>query len=119
MISKTGVTVASEQRFQGCNELSGLNDLSKRRDFSSKRNLSLLAPILLYRDGIRRSQIYSKEGNVDFITKTVVHAREWCKGQTMTEYALILSAVAVIVYAGYQTMGNTITSLLSSVDTSL
>ena len=56
---------------------------------------------------------------MDFITKTVVHAREWCKGQTMTEYALILSAVAVIVYAGYQTMGNTITSLLSSVDTSL
>ncbi len=37
----------------------------------------------------------------------------------MTEYALILSAVAVVVYIGYQTMGGTITSLLSSVDTSL
>jgi len=37
-------------------------------------------------------------------------------GQTMTEYALIMAAVAVVVYAGYQTMGNTIQTLLSSVD---
>ena len=56
---------------------------------------------------------------MDLITRTFVRAREWQKGQTMTEYALILSAVAVVVYLGYQTMGTTITSLLSSVDTSL
>jgi Flp pilus assembly pilin Flp len=37
----------------------------------------------------------------------------------MTEYALILSAVAVVVYIGYQTMGGDITSLLSTVDSSL
>ena len=46
-------------------------------------------------------------------------AREWRKGQTMTEYALILSAVAVVVYIGYQTMGGDITSLLTAVDSNL
>jgi Flp pilus assembly pilin Flp len=56
---------------------------------------------------------------MDFITKMFVKAQNWQKGQTMTEYALILSAVAVVVYAGYRTMGTTIGSLLTSVDTSL
>ena len=56
---------------------------------------------------------------MDFVTRTFVQAREWHKGQTMTEYALILSAVAVVVYIGYQTMGGDITSLLSTVDTNL
>jgi Flp pilus assembly pilin Flp len=53
------------------------------------------------------------------ITKLVVRAREFNRGQTMAEYALILAAVAVVVFVGYQTMGSTITTLLSSVDTSL
>jgi Flp pilus assembly pilin Flp len=38
------------------------------------------------------------------------------RGQTMTEYALILSAVAVVVFVGYETMGNTITGLLTTID---
>ena len=54
-----------------------------------------------------------------WITRSHLSAREWLRGQTMTEYALILSAVAVIVYAGYKTMGSTITSLLTTVDGSL
>jgi hypothetical protein len=33
--------------------------------------------------------------------------------------SLILAAVAVIVFVGYQTMGTTITTMLSSVDTNL
>jgi Flp pilus assembly pilin Flp len=37
----------------------------------------------------------------------------------MAEYALIMAAVAVVVFAGYQTMGTTITSLLTSVDSKL
>jgi Flp pilus assembly pilin Flp len=53
------------------------------------------------------------------ITKLVVRAREYSRGQTMAEYALILAAVAVVVYAGYQTMGTTITTLLSTIDTQL
>ncbi len=50
------------------------------------------------------------------ITKLVVRVRESNSGQTMAEYALILAAVAVVVFVGYQTMGTTITTLLSSVD---
>jgi Flp pilus assembly pilin Flp len=40
-------------------------------------------------------------------------------GQTMTEYALILAAVAVVVYVTYQTMGQSITSLVNKVDAML
>jgi Flp pilus assembly pilin Flp len=53
------------------------------------------------------------------VTKLVVKVREFNRGQTMAEYALILAAVAVVVFVGYQTMGTTITTLLGSVDTSL
>ncbi|HVA77962.1 MAG TPA: Flp family type IVb pilin [Candidatus Binataceae bacterium] len=49
-------------------------------------------------------------------TKMYVKAREASRGQTMTEYALILSAVAVVVFVGYQTMGTDIKTLLTSVD---
>ena len=41
------------------------------------------------------------------------------RGQTMTEYALILAAVAVVVYGAYQVMGNSIASLASGVDSAL
>jgi len=53
------------------------------------------------------------------ITKLFVAAREYQRGQTMTEYALILSAVAVVVFVGYQTMGTDIGTLLTSVDSKL
>ena len=53
------------------------------------------------------------------ITRMFVKVREYQRGQTMAEYALILAAVAVVVFVGYQTMGTTITGLLSSIDTKL
>jgi Flp pilus assembly pilin Flp len=56
---------------------------------------------------------------MDKITGMIVKVREYQRGQTMAEYALILAAVAVVVFVGYQTMGSTITSLLSNVDSSL
>ena len=56
---------------------------------------------------------------MDLITRMFVKAQNWQKGQTMTEYALILAAVAVVVYAGYKTMGTSITGLLTSVDGNL
>ena len=56
---------------------------------------------------------------MDKITKMFVKAQEFQKGQTMAEYALIMAAVAVVVFVGYQTMGSTITTLLTTVDTSL
>ena len=55
----------------------------------------------------------------NMFTKLYLKANDFARGQTMAEYALILAAVAVVVYVGYQTMGTTITTLLSSVDTSL
>jgi Flp pilus assembly pilin Flp len=65
--------------------------------------------------------ISAQEGNeedtgMEKITKMFVRVRENQSGQTMTEYALILAAVAVVVYAGYVTMGGDITTLLTSVD---
>ena len=56
---------------------------------------------------------------MDKITRMYVKVREYQRGQTMAEYALILAAVAVVVYVGYQTMGTTITTLLTSVDSEL
>jgi len=53
---------------------------------------------------------------MDLIRRTYVKADEFVRGQTMAEYALILAAVAVVVYLGYQLMGTTITTLLTSVD---
>ena len=41
------------------------------------------------------------------------------RGQTMTEYALMLSAVAVVVYSGYKSMGNAIKNVLTTVDGNL
>lgn len=53
---------------------------------------------------------------MDFLRKAFVKANEYQRAQTMTEYALILSAVAVVVFIAYQTMGTTISTLLGSVD---
>ncbi len=53
---------------------------------------------------------------MDKITRLSAKLREYQRGQTMAEYALILTAVAVVVFVGYQTMGTTITSLLAAVD---
>jgi len=39
--------------------------------------------------------------------------------QTMTEYALILAAVAIVVYVTYQVMGQDITSMVNKIDTAL
>lgn len=35
-------------------------------------------------------------------------------GQTMGEYALILAAVAVVAYVGYQVLGNDISDMMTS-----
>jgi Flp pilus assembly pilin Flp len=41
------------------------------------------------------------------------------KGQTMTEYALILAAVAIVVFITYEVMGQDIGKLVSNVDNAL
>ena len=60
---------------------------------------------------------------MEAVTKAWVKVREWqkrlSKGQTMTEYALIMAAVAVVVFITYQTMGNDIGSLVNKINTDL
>jgi Flp pilus assembly pilin Flp len=56
---------------------------------------------------------------MDSLIKFFVKAREAQKGQTMTEYALILAAVAVVVFVTYEVMGQDINSLVNSIDKSL
>ena len=50
-------------------------------------------------------------------------AHEWVKrlsrGQTMTEYALILAAVAIVVFVTYEVMGQDIGTLVSNIDKAL
>ena len=53
---------------------------------------------------------------MDKIVAKFIKVREFRPGQTMAEYALIMAAVAVVVFIGYQLMGTTITTLLTSVD---
>lgn len=45
--------------------------------------------------------------------------RKNAEGQTMTEYALILAAVAIVAYVTYQVMGQDIGSMVSKIDTAL
>jgi Flp pilus assembly pilin Flp len=55
--------------------------------------------------------------------KSYLALREWQKGlspaQTMTEYALIMAAIAVVVFITYQTMGNDIGSLVNGINSDL
>jgi Flp pilus assembly pilin Flp len=41
------------------------------------------------------------------------------RGQTMTEYALIMAAIAVAAYAAYTALGSSITAEIGSVTSSL
>jgi Flp pilus assembly pilin Flp len=41
------------------------------------------------------------------------------QGQTMTEYALILAAVAIVAYVTYQVMGQDIGLMVNKVDSAL
>jgi Flp pilus assembly pilin Flp len=60
---------------------------------------------------------------METVGKVFVRIREWnrrlSKGQTMTEYALIMAAVAVVVFITYETMGQDIGSLVNKINTDL
>lgn len=49
-------------------------------------------------------------------TMACLRLRQGPKGQTMTEYALILAAVAIVVFVTYEVLGQDINSLVNSVD---
>jgi Flp pilus assembly pilin Flp len=48
-----------------------------------------------------------------------VKIRNLRRGQTMTEYALILAAIAVVVFISYQVMGQSIDTMVNKVNSSL
>jgi len=64
---------------------------------------------------------------MELLTKAYVRASEKlleamgkeAKGQTMTEYALILAAVAIVAYVTYQVMGQDIGSMVNKIDVAL
>jgi Flp pilus assembly pilin Flp len=57
---------------------------------------------------------------MELLTKTFIRVHEsmvrTTRGQTMTEYALILTAVAVVAYGTCGAVGNGMTSVASGVD---
>jgi Flp pilus assembly pilin Flp len=60
---------------------------------------------------------------MEALTTLFVRVRESAisstRGQTMTEYALILAAIAVVVYGTYKVLGNNISTLASGIDSAL
>ncbi len=65
--------------------------------------------------------------SMELYTKMYVNAsekirksiRKNAEGQTMTEYALILAAVAIVAYVTYQVMGQDIGSMVNKIDNAL
>ena len=60
---------------------------------------------------------------MELVTEMFICAREsvvrnTC-GQTMTEYALILAAIAAVFYGAFRALGNNIGSLATGVDSAL
>ena len=51
---------------------------------------------------------------MDFLTRTYVRITER-KGQAMTEYALIIAAVAVVCIVSYQALGNAVKNQVNNI----
>lgn len=60
---------------------------------------------------------------MELTLRFLIRAREFAvrrlTGQTMTEYALVLAAIAVAVFAAYQALGSSISSLITGVNSTL
>ncbi len=55
---------------------------------------------------------------MNYLTRAYVRITER-KGQSMTEYALILSAIAVVAFATYNSLGNKIVNVVNGIITDL
>jgi Flp pilus assembly pilin Flp len=60
-----------------------------------------------------------KEQMTRLYVKVRESAKRLGKGQTMTEYALILAAVAIVVFITYEVMGQDISKLVNNIDSAL
>ena len=67
----------------------------------------------------RKDDIKEEREMSKLVTKLYVQARESLRGQTMTEYALIIAAVAVAALVAYQGLGNSISGLAKNVASDL
>ena len=60
---------------------------------------------------------------MDFCQKIVIRLREtiysYRDAQTMTEYVMIVAAIAIVVFGTYMALGNSITSFASGADSVL
>jgi Flp pilus assembly pilin Flp len=56
---------------------------------------------------------------MDTIKKSYARADRLARGQTMTEYAMILATIAIVCIAAYQLMATDLQTMLSNVDTLL
>ena len=56
---------------------------------------------------------------MNLFTRIFVRLRESTRGQTMAEYAFIVSAIAVAVFATYQVMGNGLGGLVNRLGTDI
>jgi Flp pilus assembly pilin Flp len=54
-----------------------------------------------------------------YVTVRNLQLRKLRRGQTMTEYALILAAIAVVVFITYEVMGQDIGTMVNKVNTAL
>lgn len=72
---------------------------------------------------LNQTERIKEDKRMDLFTKAFLKVRErfvrFHRAQTMTEYALILAAIAVVVYGTYRALGNNIGSLASGVDSAL
>jgi len=53
------------------------------------------------------------------LTKAYIYVRESLHGQTMTEYVLILSAVALAAMVAYKLLGTTISTFIGTVNSQI
>ena len=51
---------------------------------------------------------------MDSITKLYLRILERSRGQTMSEYALTVAVLSIVVFGSYKTIGLTLQSLISS-----
>ncbi len=56
---------------------------------------------------------------MDYVNKLIVRVRESRKGQTMTEYVLIIAAIAVAGYVAYEGLEGGINTIIANVTTTL